>query len=96
MSYNRGMKTDPDMVTNPRAFAEAHAGAHRQRLQALTLEQAARELEGLFAMAQELEAAREALGAPPSEPPPLPRVSLAMLLAGAPHEDDAAPSGHRR
>lgn len=82
------MDTDPgpgpDFVSSPEGLARANAEARIAHLAALTVESAARELEAIFAVEAELEAARAALGLPPLPLPPLPRGgSLAVLLAGS-------------
>ncbi len=75
---------DKDFTSDPEAFAEANRDARLRRLKSLTLETAARELEAILELQAEIDAARTT----PRPPPPLPKVSYAMLLAGAPHEDD--------
>ncbi|MCI0650390.1 MAG: hypothetical protein L0Z55_00755 [Planctomycetes bacterium] len=79
------------MISDPESYARLNAQLRRERLQAMTLEQAAAELEALFEFAVGFESASAELKVPPGDPTPLPRVSYAMLLAGAPHEDDVTP-----
>ena len=83
---------DTDMTSDPEAFARANREARRRRLQSLTLEKAAAELEAILEMQADIDAARVETAR--SRPPrPLPSVSLALLLAGTPHENDESPPG---
>lgn len=72
-----------DFLADPEAFAAASARARHRHLRSLTVESAARELEALFAMAEEISRARARLGLPTARPLPPPHKAWIEL----PEED---------
>jgi hypothetical protein len=79
---------DVDFTTAPEAFAKANAEARLAYLRSLTSERAARDVEEVLELAEEIYRSSKEANLPPPLPNPLPGPTLAILLGWKPSAED--------